>query len=87
MEFKKQTLAFTKLKNCLACGSKELKQVLNLNRQPLANSYLKDIKAKQKKYELKVNGCLKCSHLQLSIAVNPKKIYKKYDYVSGTTET
>ena len=87
MEFKKQTLAFTKLKNCLACNSKKLRQVLDLNHQPLANSYLKNKNIKEKNYELKVNGCLKCSHLQLSIAVDPKQIYKNYDYVSGTTQT
>ena len=80
-------MAFTKLKNCLACNSKELQQVLDLNKQPLANSYLKNKRVKEKKYELKVNVCLKCTHLQLSIAVNPEKIYRKYDYVSGTTQT
>ena len=42
---------------------------------------------KEKKYELKVNACLECTHLQLSIAVNPKLIYQNYDYVSGTTKT
>ena len=80
-------MAFTKIKNCLACNSKNLRQVLDLNSQPLANSYLKNKKIKEKKYQLKVNACLNCSHLQLSIAVNPKKIYQNYDYVSGTTNT
>tara|TARA_B100000902_G_scaffold18574_1_gene22269 strand:+ start:1155 stop:2351 length:1197 start_codon:yes stop_codon:yes gene_type:complete len=80
-------LAFVKLTNCLACGSKKLKKVLDLNDQPLANSYLKNKKIKEKKYELKVNCCLSCHHLQLSVAVDPKKIYQKYDYVSGTTKT
>ena len=87
LESKKQTLAFSKLKNCLACNSKKLRKVLDLNSQPLANSYLKNSRDKEKKYELKVNGCLNCTHLQLSIAVNPKKIYRKYAYVSGTTQT
>ena len=80
-------MAFTKLKNCLACSSKKLRQVLDLKKQPLANAFLKDIKIKEKIYDLKVNGCLNCTHLQLSIAVDPKKIYKRYDYVSGTTQT
>ena len=80
-------MAFTKLKNCLACNSKNLRQVLDLNSQPLANSYLRNRHSKEKKYPLKVNACLKCNHLQLSIAVNPKKIYQNYDYVSGTTDT
>ena len=80
-------MAFTKLKNCLACNSKNLRQVLDLNLQPLANSYLSNKHLKEKKYPLKVNACLNCNHLQLSIAVNPKKIYQNYDYVSGTTDT
>ena len=80
-------MAFTKLKNCLACNSKNLRQVLDLNLQPLANSYLRNRHLKEKKYPLKVNACLNCNHLQLSIAVNPKKIYQNYDYVSGTTNT
>ena len=80
-------MAYTKLKNCLACNSKKLRQVLDLKKQPLANSYLKNTKVNEKKYELKVNACLECTHLQLSIAVNPEKIYKNYDYVSGTTST
>ena len=80
-------MAFLKLKYCLACGSRDLRNILNLNDQPLANSYLSSRKAKETKYELKVNTCYKCSHLQLSVAVDPKKIYKKYDYLSGTTKT
>ena len=80
-------MAFIKIKNCLACGSNKLRQILNLNRQPLANSFLKNLKIKEKKYELKVKTCLICSHLQLSIAVDPKKIYQNYDYLSGTSKT
>ena len=41
-------MAFTKLKNCLACNSKNLRQVLDLNLQPLANSYLKNKHSKEK---------------------------------------
>ena len=80
-------MAFRKIKNCLACNSKKIKQVLNLNKQPLANSYIKHKSSKEKKYELKVNCCLNCTHLQLSIAVDPKQIYENYSYVSGTTST
>ena len=80
-------MAFVKINNCLACGSKKITKVFDLNKQPLANLYLKKKNIKQKKYELKVNTCLDCTHLQLSIAVNPKIIYQNYDYVSGTTKT
>ena len=83
-------MAFRKLNYCLACNSNKLKEVLDLNKQPLANSYLvKKItkETKEKQYELKVNCCLSCTHLQLSIAVDPRIIYKNYSYVSGTTQT
>ena len=80
-------MAFLKLTRCLACGAKKLKKVLDLNNQPLANSYLVDKKTKENKYELIVNSCILCNHLQLSVAVNPKNIYKIYDYVSGTSKT
>ena len=80
-------MAFRKLTNCLVCNSTDLKKVLDLNKQPLANAYLKSNKKKEKKYDLAVNCCKKCTHLQLTIAVDPKIIYKNYDYVSGTTKT
>lgn len=80
-------MAFLKIKSCLACNSKNLVTVLDLKKQPLANSFIKNKKKKEKKYELKVKACKHCTHLQLSIAVNPKIIYKNYDYLSGTTKT
>lgn len=80
-------MAFIKVKYCLACGSKNITKVFDLKKQPLANSYLKKKNVREKKYELKVNTCLDCTHLQLSIAVDPKIIYRNYDYVSGTTKT
>lgn len=80
-------MAFRKLINCLACNSKRLREVFNLGKQPLANSYLNDLRLKEKYYELKVNCCTDCTHLQLSIAIDPKIIYQKYDYVSGTSKT
>lgn len=80
-------MAFSKLINCLACNSKRLKRVLNLGKQPLANSYLIKSKLKEKRYELIVNCCIDCTHLQLSIAVDPKIIYQDYDYLSGTSKT
>lgn len=80
-------MAFSKLTNCLACNSKRLRKVFNLGKQPLANSYLSKSNSKDKRYELKVNCCIDCTHLQLSIAVDPKIIYQDYDYLSGTSKT
>ena len=57
------------------------------NKDKTQNKDKKKLTIKEKKYELKVNACLKCTHLQLSIAVDPKIIYRNYDYLSGTTNT
>lgn len=73
--------------SCLACGSVNLHSSLNLGEQPLANSYLKNLKEDQAKYPLGVNVCKECYHTQLTHKVNPEIIYQDYLYVSGTTKT
>ena len=77
----------TEIKQCLACGGDHLLPVLDLNDQPLANSYKKNKDDKEEYYPLKINRCTFCYHVQLSHAVNPDLIYKNYLYVSGTTKT
>lgn len=76
---------FNEIKNCLCCESKNLKEYLNLNDQPLANSYHKG--ELLNKFALRVNFCQECYHNQLSISVDPDELFKNYLYVSGTTET
>jgi len=77
----------TKIKKCLACGSVDLIPVLDLNDQPLANSYKKSKDEPEASYPLKINRCEHCYHVQLTHVVNPDLIYKNYLYVSGTTKT
>jgi len=77
----------TKLDSCLACGSQDLVPMLDLNDQPLANSFLDDDDAVEPQFPLAVNMCQHCHHLQLTHAVNPELIYKNYLYVSGTSQT
>ena len=77
----------TEIKECLACGHDHLIPVLDLNDQPLANSYKKTQDEPEASYPLKINRCNYCYHVQLSHAVNPDLIYKNYLYVSGTTKT
>lgn len=71
-----------KLKQCLACGGKNLHLVLDLGKQPLANNY-----GEKKKYPLATNGCYDCGHMQLTYSVSPKKLYSHYLYESGTSQT
>ena len=75
------------LKECLACGSKDLKLTLDLNFQPLANSFKKDRSEPLEMFPLAINRCVKCHHVQLTHAVDPDLMFKDYLYVSGTSQT
>jgi len=75
------------IKECIACGSDQLIEVLDLNSQPLANSYKKDKFEVQPLYPLAINRCAKCYHVQLTHQVNPELMFKDYLYVSGTAKT
>jgi len=74
---------------CLACGTTDLRTILDLSDQPLANNYHTNLgtDSSQTKYPLKLNVCSQCQHLQLSHTVNPDLMFKHYLYVSGTTNT
>ena len=73
-------------KECLCCGNINLKTVLDLGNQPLANDYHSGLTL-QHEYPLRLNLCDDCFHLQLSHTVNPDLMFKHYLYVSGTTQT
>jgi len=79
--------SYTELNECLACWNTELIQVLDLGNQPLANSYVKNKGDQEQTYPLVLNYCRKCTHLQLSVAVNPDLLFRDYLYVSGTSHT
>ena len=76
---------FIEVKNCRCCGS-PVKTLLDLNEQPLANSY-HDIDTELEKFPLMLNLCDNCYHLQLSVVVNSDLMFKNYLYVSGTTNS
>ena len=76
---------YIEIKKCRCCDS-EVKLLLDLNDQPLANSY-HTIDEELVNFPLKLNVCQNCYHLQLSVVVNPDLMFKNYLYVSGTTET
>ena len=75
------------LNECLCCGSEQIKLVLDLNEQPLANSFKKTAEEAEPTFPLRLNICEACTHLQLSHAVNPDLLFKNYLYVSGTSQT
>ena len=88
MDFRKQTMAlkYTHITSCLACGSKHLTKFLDLGKQPLANSYVKQPQ-EENTYPLELQYCEECTHVQLTVSVDPDELFKNYIYVSGTTST
>ena len=72
-------------KRCVLCKSKNLRQVLNFGKTPLANSYIKKLSVKEKHYPLVCILCLDCKHLQLQHLIKPRILFENYMYVSGTS--
>ena len=75
------------LTECLCCGSTDLEVTLDLGEQPMANSFIESEDTPELVFPLRLNRCTKCSHLQLSHAVDPDLLFRNYLYVSGTSQT
>ena len=71
---------------CRSCGNKELKRVVSLGYQPLANNLLNKKNEKCDLYPLEVNYCEKCHNCQLSVAVDSRKMFSNYLYTSSTSK-
>jgi len=72
--------------DCRSCGNLDLKRVVSLGYQPLANNLLNKKEEKCELYPLEVNYCDKCHNCQLSVSVNPKKMFSNYLYTSSTSK-
>ncbi len=73
--------------DCRSCGNTNLKRVVSLGYQPLANNLLKKPNEKCELYPLELNYCEKCHNCQLSVAVDPKKMFSNYLYTSSTSKS
>ena len=85
-EEKNQLLKNYKFK-CRSCENDQLKRVVSLGYQPLANNLLNNKNEKDELYPLEVNYCPNCHNCQLSVVVDPKKMFSNYLYLSSTSET
>ena len=72
---------------CRSCGNNKLKRVISLGYQPLANNLLRKKDEKCELYPLEVNYCDNCHNCQLSVAVDPKKMFSNYLYTSSTSSS
>jgi len=73
--------------NCRCCGKRNLKRVVSLGYQPLANNLLNKKDSKCDLYPLEMNYCVDCHNCQLSIVVDPKKMFSNYLYLSSTSKS
>ena len=76
----------SEIKNCRICKSKNLRSILDLGKQPPANSLHKK-NEKIKEFPLKLVFCCRCSTSQLSISLSPKFLFNKYFWVTATSAT
>jgi len=73
--------------DCRCCGKKDLKRVVSLGLQPLANNLKTKKNQEIDTYPLEMNYCPNCYNCQLSVAVDSKKMFSKYLYTSSTSKT
>tara|TARA_Y100001970_G_scaffold202230_1_gene246176 strand:+ start:1986 stop:4529 length:2544 start_codon:yes stop_codon:yes gene_type:complete len=71
---------------CRSCANTNLKRVVSLGYQPLANNLLKKKDEACDLYPLEVNFCDKCYNCQLSVAIESKKMFSNYLYTSSTSK-
>jgi len=73
--------------HCRSCEGVKLKRVVSLGYQPLANNLLESKNSDCELYPLEMNYCEDCHNCQLSIVVNPKKMFSNYLYLSSTSKS
>lgn len=77
---------FRKITSCRLCQSKDLNSFVDFGCVPLGNNLEPNLDSSSTadEFPLEVVRCKKCSHFQLSCAVNPKLLYaRNYTYLSG----
>ena len=76
---------YSKITRCRICNSSNLKSIIDLGSQPLANNLQKNFFKKELKIPLKVTFCKVCKTSQLTHTVNPKLLFSKYLWVTKTS--
>ena len=73
---------------CRICKSKQILQVINLGRQPLANKYPKNRFeiAREKKFNLQILFCKNCRSGQIKKIINRNILFEDYYYLSSVNK-
>ena len=73
---------------CRACNSTDLVEVFNFGKPfPLANDFVKPGESRKGFVPLRVLFCRNCTLAQLGEVVDPEILYKKYAYVTSSSQT
>ena len=86
-EKEKEVLLSSYKFDCRSCGNTNLKRVISLGYQPLANNLLNKKDDECELYPLELNYCPVCHNCQLSISVDSKKMFSNYLYTSSTSQS
>ncbi len=73
---------------CKICNSKEISEVINLGKQPLANKYPKNKLEiiNEKKFTLKILFCKNCRSGQIKKIINRNILFEDYYYLSSVNK-
>jgi hypothetical protein len=82
----KLELLYTCINECLCCNS-ELESVLDLGMQILVNDYISENAVPDFAFPIHLKRCIRCFHLQLSVSVDPGRLFSYYTYQSGVSKT
>jgi len=73
---------------CRSCGSKNIREILDLGDQPWGNDFIKIEKNEtNQKYPLKFVICESCKMSQINYTIPKERMFKNHSYMSGTTKT
>lgn len=72
--------------SCLACGSHDLVDLIDLGVQPHANDF-SDTRQLKFRESLRLRGCAHCGHAQQAVFVRPEILFADYHYASGTSRS
>ena len=75
---------YTKRTECAVCGNKNLRQILNLKKVPLAGYFpTKSQLVDESSYPLELLFCDDCKLVQTDSVINPDILFKDYRYLSS----
>ncbi|OGO30616.1 MAG: hypothetical protein A2Z29_11635 [Chloroflexi bacterium RBG_16_56_11] len=76
-----------RINSCRVCQNRDIKEILNLGEQPLANSLVTDPGEREMLYPLSLSRCPECSLIQLNQTVEPGELFSSYVWVTSTSST